>query len=113
MDNETSLPEASRLGTLLAISTSERLPAWQTKCFQDDDGNEEEGKDKKDDNIDAVKWVVSEGGHCLKPLSWGRIFLDSLASLKTMLDIDSFIDVFKISRLKSIRKYHRLLMSVT
>ena len=43
--------------------------------FQDNDGNEEEGNDtKKDDNIDAVKWVVSECGHCLKPLSWGRIF---------------------------------------
>ena len=81
MDNETSLPEASRLGTLLAISTSERLPAWQTKCFQDDDGNEEEGKDKKDDNIDAVKWVVSECGHCLKPLRWGRIFFLSSDSV--------------------------------
>ena len=40
-------------------------------------------------------------------------FLDALASLKTMLDINSFINVFKISRLKSIRKYHRVLMSVT
>ena len=74
MDNEISLQEASELGTLLALSKSERLPSWQTKRFQDDDGNEEDGKDKKDDNIDAVKWVVSECGHCLKPLSWGRIF---------------------------------------
>ena len=78
MDNEISLQEASELGTLLALSKSERLPAWQTKRLQDDDGNEEEGKDKKDDNIDAVKWVVSECGHCLKPHSWGRIFFLSL-----------------------------------
>ena len=31
-------------------------------------------------------------------------FLDALASLKTMLDIHSVADVFKISRLQSIRE---------
>ena len=41
------------------------------------------------------------------------IFLDALASLKTMLDINSFINVFKISRLKSIREYYSVLQSVT
>ena len=40
-------------------------------------------------------------------------FLDALASLKTMLDINSFINVFKISRLKSIREYYSVLQSVT
>ena len=40
-------------------------------------------------------------------------FLDAVASLKTMLDIDSFINVFKISRLKSIREYYSVLQSVT
>ena len=41
------------------------------------------------------------------------VFLDALASLKTMLDINSFINVFKISRLKSIREYYSVLQSVT
>ena len=36
------------------------------------------------------------------------IFLDALASLKTMLDIHSVADVFKISRLQSIREYCRV-----
>ena len=36
------------------------------------------------------------------------IFLDALASLKTMLDIHSVADVFKISRLQSIREYYRV-----
>ena len=40
-------------------------------------------------------------------------FLDALASLKTMFKIQSLRDVFQISRLKSIRKYQRALMSVT
>ena len=40
-------------------------------------------------------------------------FLDALASLKMMWDSDSVSDVFKISRLQSIREYCRLLQSVT
>ena len=40
-------------------------------------------------------------------------FLDALASLKTMVDSDSVINVFNISRLQSIREYCRLLQSVT
>ena len=40
-------------------------------------------------------------------------FLDALASLKTMFKIQSFIHVFKISRLKSIREYYRVLQSIT
>ena len=42
-----------------------------------------------------------------------RTFLDALASLKTMLDIQSVSDVFKISRLQSITEYYRVLQSVT
>ena len=40
-------------------------------------------------------------------------FLDALASLKTMLDIDSFIHVFKISRLECVAESYRVLQSVT
>ena len=40
-------------------------------------------------------------------------FLDALASLKTMFKIKWVADVFKISRLKSIRGYYRVLQSVT
>ena len=36
-------------------------------------------------------------------------FLDALASLKTMFKIKSLINVFKISRLQSIREYCRVL----
>ena len=42
-----------------------------------------------------------------------RTFLDALASLKTMLDIQSVSDVFKISRLQSIREFYRVLQSIT
>ena len=41
-----------------------------------------------------------------------REFLDALASLKTMFKIKSVINVFKISRLKSIREYYRVLQSI-
>ena len=40
-------------------------------------------------------------------------FLDALASPKTMFKIHSVIHVFKISRLKSIREYDRVLQNVT
>ena len=40
-------------------------------------------------------------------------FLDALASLKTMLDIEWVTDVFKISRVQSIREYCRVLQSIT
>ena len=40
-------------------------------------------------------------------------FLDALASLKTMLDSDSVINVFNISRLQSIREYCRVLQNIT
>ena len=39
-------------------------------------------------------------------------FLDALASLKTMFKIKSLIHVFRISRLKSIREYYRVLQSI-
>ena len=42
-----------------------------------------------------------------------REFLDALASLKTMFKIKSVINVFKISRLQSIREYCRVLQSIT
>ena len=44
--------------------------------------------------------------YSIRPKTLGA-FLDALASLKTILDINSFIDVFKISRLQSIREYCR------
>ena len=40
-------------------------------------------------------------------------FLDALASLKTTFKINSVTDVFKISRLQSIREYCRVLQSIT
>ena len=40
-------------------------------------------------------------------------FLDALASLKTMFKIKLVTNVFKISRLQSIREYYRVLQSVT
>ena len=39
-------------------------------------------------------------------------FVDALASLKTMLDIKSFSDIFNISRLQNIREYCRVLQSI-
>ena len=42
-----------------------------------------------------------------------EMFLDALASLKTMLDIHSVIDVFKISTLQSITECYRVLQSIT
>ena len=44
-------------------------------------------------------------------LAWQ--FLDARASLKTMFKIHSGGDVFKISRLQSIREFYRVLQSVT
>ena len=44
--------------------------------------------------------------------SISKNFLDALASLKTMLDINLVIHVFKISRLQSITEYYRVLQSV-
>ena len=41
-----------------------------------------------------------------------RVFLDALASLKTMLDIQSVINVFKITGVYSIAEYCRVLQSV-
>ena len=41
-----------------------------------------------------------------------QAFLDVLASLETMFKIHSVIDVFKISRLQSIRECYRVLQSV-
>ena len=41
------------------------------------------------------------------------MFLDALASLKTMIKINSVIHDFKISRLQSDREYCRMLQSVT
>ena len=41
-----------------------------------------------------------------------NFFLDALASLKTMLDIQSERDVFMILRLQIIREYDRVLQSV-
>ena len=40
-------------------------------------------------------------------------FLDALASLKTMLDIKSATNIFKISRLQSVTECYRALQSVT
>ena len=39
-------------------------------------------------------------------------FLDALASLKTMLDIQSFINVFKITVVQSVTEYYRVLQSI-
>ena len=44
-------------------------------------------------------------------LAWQ--FLDARASLKTMFKIHSVGDVFKISRLQSIREFYRVLQSIT
>ena len=41
-----------------------------------------------------------------------QIFLDALASLKTMFKINSVTHVFKISILQSVREYCRMLQSV-
>ena len=41
------------------------------------------------------------------------VFLDALASLKTMFKIQSVSDVFKISRFQSIREFYRVLQSIT
>ena len=42
-----------------------------------------------------------------------QVFLDALASLKTMFKINSVTHVFKISRLQSVREYCRVLQSIT
>ena len=41
-----------------------------------------------------------------------ELLLDALASLKTMFKIKLVTDVFKISRLQSIKEYCRVLQSV-
>ena len=57
--------------------------------------------------------TVPEYRHILFINRASDLFLDALASLKTMLDIQSVSDVFKISRLQSIREYYRVLQSTT
>ena len=42
-----------------------------------------------------------------------ELLLDALASLKTMFKIKLVTDVFKISRLQSVREYFRVLQGIT
>ena len=53
----------------------------------------------------------------MRPLVCKRVnksqFLDALASLKTMLDINQVSNVFKISRLQSIGECCRVVQSIT
>ena len=62
-------------------------------------------------------WILAENiarkYYMIQEFVFPLSFLDALASPKTMLDIKWVINVFKISRLQSIREYHRVLESVT
>ena len=60
-----------------------------------------------------LAWRNQSSSDHVITLSVSKLFLDALASLKTMFKIHSDTHVFKISRLQSIREYCWMLQSVT